>query len=338
MKALVYEGIKRIDIKDVPIPDIDENEALIKVHWAGICGSDIVVYKGGFKRVKPPVVLGHEFTGEIADISNPKLFLPGDKVVIEPIISCEVCELCRTGKYNICRNSKVIGIDRDGGFAEYVKVPVNRIHKLPDTLDLELAALTEPVAVAIHMIKKAGLKFGDSVLVLGAGPIGLLVALVAMEAGISKIAITDINNFRLELASEYGLNIFNAADDAYLDKLKKYFGERGSDITFELAAVQETLNVAAEITKINGTILAGGMFKVRPTINMQQMAIREQKYIGSRLYNFLDFQAAIDFVVKKKDVLRKMITEHLTIDEGIKGFKKIIAGENIMKILLNTAK
>lgn len=337
MKAIVYNPAKGIEIKETPRKAITESgEVIVKVEWAGICGSDIVAWQGGFERIKRPVILGHEFTGTVVETdSSIKELYMGKRVVVEPIVSCNSCELCKTGNYNICSNLKVIGLDADGGFASFVKVPVNRLHFIPDILSFEDAVLSEPVGVAMHMTKEAGLKYGDEVLILGAGPIGILVGLVAKESGAVKIGITDINKYRLNLARQFGLTAFDAGSGNLKKELSGFFAKRGPDISFELAADRSTLDTAINMTKIKGTILAGGIFKDYPSLNMKKVTLKELNILGSRMYNFLDFKKAIKFLTSTELNLKLLISEKLSIEEAIeKGFKRILAGDDIMKVIL----
>ncbi len=338
MKALVYTPNDRIDVVEKPKPELKSGEVLIKVKWAGICGSDMVAWQGGFQRITKPVILGHEFTGEIVeyyDNQEGKLTL-GTRVVVEPIDSCGVCEPCKNGHYNVCRSLKVIGLDREGGFAEYVNVPYNRVHAIPDSLNYERAALCEPVAVAIHMVSRTGMKFGDKVAIFGAGPIGLLTAIIAKKAGASKVLITDINDYRIGLAKELGFDVIDGRSSDVNKMFMEQFGVEGADISFELAANLNTLDMAINVTKIRGTVLAGGIFKKLPTVDLQKITLKEQKLIGTRLYTYTDFEAAIDFLCRDEFPVEKLITKRLGMTEIIeKGFGAIRNGEDVMKILVN---
>lgn len=337
MKAIVYDAKDKIFVQEKPEPQPKSGEILVNIKWAGICGSDMVAWNGGFARIKEPVILGHELTGEIvqiADDEDKKKFKVGQRVVVEPILACGQCEACRKGNYNVCRNLKVIGLDSDGGFASYVSVPTIRVHKLPDTISYDRAALCEPVAVAVHMVRRTKLKVGDTVAVLGAGPIGLLVAMVARESGASKIILSDINPFRLKLTEELGFKTINGKD-AGRDEILDYVGDEGADVTFELAAQESTLKLATEITKISGTILAGGIFKNPPKVTMQELTLKEHNFIGSRMYTFSDYEAAINLLEKDNFNVEKLITKKLSIDEAIpKGFEAIKNGEDVMKVLI----
>jgi (R,R)-butanediol dehydrogenase / meso-butanediol dehydrogenase / diacetyl reductase len=341
MKALVYTPNDKIEVIEMPKPDLKSGEVLIKVKLAGICGSDMVAWQGGFARITKPVILGHEFTGEIAEYHDDqagKLAI-GTRVVVEPIDSCGECDPCKNGHYNVCRSLKVIDLDRDGGFAEYVSVPYNRVHAIPDSLTYERAALCEPVTVAIHMIARTGMKFGDKVAIFGAGPIGLLTAVIAKKAGASKIIITDINDYRIALAKELGFEVIDGRSAEVKKLFMEQMGVEGADISFELAANLNTLDMAIDITKIRGTVLAGGIFKKLPTIDLQKITLQEQHLLGTRLYTYSDFDRAIDFLDRDDSPVEKLITRQLGISEAIEcGFYAIKNGEDVMKIIINLEK
>lgn len=337
MKAIVYDAKDQLEVMDYPIPEPQPGEVLLKVIWAGICGSDMVAWNGGFKRIIKPVVLGHELIGEIVQINGATAendFQPGEYVVAEPLVSCGRCEACRTGHYNVCSKLQVIGLDRDGCFASYVAVPSERLHHVPKTLSTERAALCEPVAVAIHMVRRTQLKIGDSAAVLGAGPIGLLVAMVARRAGASKIMLTDINRYRLDLARGMGFEAVDGNQNP-LDVFKNYFGPEGADISFEVAAQKATLDLACKISKIRGTVLAGGLFKESPPIALQEVSLREQHVIGTRVYTFSDFEAALNLLAQEDFPVERLISKRLDVDKAItEGFQAIRNGVDVMKILI----
>ncbi|MEW9674090.1 zinc-binding dehydrogenase [Ammoniphilus sp. 3BR4] len=337
MKALVYEPTDHISIQEKLEPELRPGEVLIKVKCAGICGSDIVAWQGGFKRIQQPVILGHEIAGEIVKIydQGQNGLSIGDRVVYEPLEVCGECEACLKGSYNVCRNIKVIGLDRDGGFTSYVRVPIERIHRLPATLPDERAVFCEPVAVAVHMVQRAGLRFGQTVAVFGAGPIGMLVAMVARRAGASKILVADINPYRLGLAEDLGFDVLDAKEEGATSRLQEYFGKEGADVSFELAASKQTVDWALDVTKIRGTILSGGIFKSPPPVDLQKITLKELHLVGTRLYTFSDFEAAIDLLNQMDFPVEKLISKYVSLDEAIdKGFQAIVNGEDVMKVLI----
>jgi threonine dehydrogenase-like Zn-dependent dehydrogenase len=177
MKAALYKDIKKVETGEIKKPEIKDKEALIKVKYAGICGTDIHIYKGLHPRATAPLVMSHEFSGIVEEIGTKRKDIKmGDRVVINPLISCGNCFPCREGHPHICPNLNLVGIDQNGGFAEYTKVNSDKLFKIPDALPMDLAALMEPVAVAVHAVRKSKLSLGDKVAVIGGGPIGQLIS------------------------------------------------------------------------------------------------------------------------------------------------------------------
>lgn len=337
VKALVYELNEKLSIQEKPVPEPREGEALVRVTLAGICGSDIVAWQGGFKRITKPVILGHEFSGVIERINSdePQPFSVGDPVTVEPLISCGHCEACRKGYYHVCRTLGLLGLDYDGGFTSYVRVPLNRIHPLPASMPDERAVFAEPTAVAVHMVRRSGLQVGGTAAIFGAGPIGLLVAMVARVAGASHIVLSDINEHRLRMAEEMGFETVDARTDDAAAQVKARFGVEGADIAFELAASPIALNNAIETAKIRGTVVAGGMFKQPPVIDLQKVSIREQTVVGTRVYNFTDYDAALKLLADPAFPVEKLISRIVGLEDAIEqGFTAIKNGENLMKVLI----
>ena len=182
MKAGTYVSPKQVEMteREIPIPKADE--ALIKVSYGGICGTDMMIYHGLHPRAKAPLILGHEFSGVVEKVGENQHVKKGDKVAVEPLLSCGKCAACRNGQMHVCEKLRYIGIDKNGGFAEYTTIPVNRLHVLPESVTEKEAAMLEPLAVAIHTVRRSKLLVGDTVAILGAGPIGLLIGIIAQRA------------------------------------------------------------------------------------------------------------------------------------------------------------
>lgn len=337
MKAIIYDGKETISIKEFPKPVPKQGEVLIKVRCTGICGTDIVAWKGGMKRIVEPVILGHEFVGEIEEIAsseNSKKLKIGQRVVGEPLLSCMQCDPCRNGNYHVCKNLRVMGFDGHGSHAEYIILPANRVHPIPNDMSWERAALCEPITVGVHMVRRTGLRIGDNVAVIGAGPIGLSVAMVAREAGAKKIVLTEINSYRIQLARELGFFVIEAKHDPVTEIMEIMDGN-GADVTFEACGRDETLMTALRVTKIQGTILLGGVFKTYPKIDAQAITLKEQHLIGSRVYTYADFEVSINLLSRMGPDIDKMVTKCLPLSNAIKeGFESIIKGDPVMKVLL----
>ena len=224
-QAAFYEGNQRIRIGEcTPVPP-EPSEVQIQVGYCGICGTDLHVFHGAMDhRVHIPQVLGHEMSGTIAALGSAvKGFAPGDRVTVRPLAPCGDCPACRAGHSHICHNLKFIGIDTPGALQGLWTVPAHTLHLLPGSLSLAHGALIEPIAVACHDVRLGGVTQGEYVVVLGGGPIGLLVGLVALSRG-ARVVVSEVNPFRVQLAREFGLDAINPLET---DLLQKVMDETG---------------------------------------------------------------------------------------------------------------
>lgn len=310
MKAAVVEDVNRIIVKEVAIPEVVSGRAVIKVAYAGLCGpTDEAILKGLHPRAKFPLVLSHEFSGEIAFIEDGVDGLKkGNKVVINPLLSCNNCSTCKNGNQYICENLKLIGIDTDGGFAEYCSVPLNNVISLPEDIPLNVAALSEPMAVGIHAVREAGLRIGESAIVFGAGPIGLFVAEACRNAGAVDITIVEKNKKRLEFAREIGYNVI---DPDYLNKNSSF---HRYDFVFDTTGSPEVLNVFLNFSKIKGTVVIVGKFDTRELFDLHTVLFNELKIIGTRVYRESEFLLAVQILSENPQRYKKFISDYFPID------------------------
>ena len=197
MKAAIWSGIDTVEHVVRPIPKISEGEVLLKVEAVGICGTDMAIFAGKHPRAKAPLIMGHEAGGTIVDIAGeaPAGVATGSRATFYPLLSCHECSTCRSGNTYVCENLKLIGIDRDGAMAEYVAVPADSVIPIPEHWNRNRAALIEPVAVAVHAVRRSSMKVGDSVFVTGAGIIGIVTAQMAKAAGAVQVIIADLLPF-----------------------------------------------------------------------------------------------------------------------------------------------
>jgi threonine dehydrogenase-like Zn-dependent dehydrogenase len=203
MRAAVFHGPKDIRIEEVPTPECGDDEVLIKVKRAGTCGTDLHIYTGGFK-IPTPQVIGHEFVGEVAAVgSGVRGIEVGEHVTAEHVIPCKKCRYCNGGEPNFCLKMTVIGVHLPGGMAEYVKVPAELVYKLPEKFTFDEGVLVEPLSISVYAVRNSGLKVGDTVAVIGLGPIGLFIAAAAKASGATVIGV-DRNDARLEYARRAG--------------------------------------------------------------------------------------------------------------------------------------
>ncbi len=220
MKAAYYQGNKSFFIGDCTPQSPDIGEVRIDVLCCGICGTDIHIYRGHMaERINPPQVIGHEMSGTIAEIGDGvEGFQIGDPIVVRPLDSCNHCPACKAGYRHICQNLNFIGIDSPGAFQSSWNVSAQVLHRLPQDMDMEISALIEPLAVACHDVRLGQIRSGETVVVIGGGPIGMLISLVAKSKGAS-VTLAEVNPFRIDLAKNLGINAINPVEED-LEKLR----------------------------------------------------------------------------------------------------------------------
>ncbi len=298
MKAAVIEQKNSICLKEVPIPEIGEGEALIKLRYCGICGSDIHVLRGEHPTAQFPVVPGHEFVGELVEAKGPgaEKFQPGDMVVAQPFFSCGNCEPCAQGHDNVCRSLQFMGAHRDGAFAQYVKVLTRKMYQIPKDMDLRLAALTEPIAVAIHDVRRSGLQVGQTALIIGGGPIGMLIAMVARHAGACKVVISEISEYRRHFAEQRGFTTVNPLAQDFVEQMHALTEHKGFDVSFEVSGSKPGITTAVEYTAIGGMVMVIGMTKEPYPVNLSQIFAKELRMQGVRIHSQYNFIGAVELL------------------------------------------
>lgn len=332
MKAILYRGKEEIQYTDIPLPIIGTGEAVVKIAFAGICGSDMFIYTGTHPRAKAPLIMGHEFSGEIAQLpaGYNGAFAVGDKVTINPLLSCLSCTPCQTGNTHVCKTLGLTGIDTDGGFTEYAKVPIDQLVKLPGNMNMEHGAIVEPVAVAVHAIRRSALKIGDKVLVIGGGPIGVLVALAAKHAGAENIIVIEPNEFRRNIITELGFIALSQPDH---ELIMNWTNGDGADVVFEAAGVQASMDAATKYCKIRGQVVIVSSFKKSVYADLLRVNFAELNLIGIRVYTKKDFAAAVELVEKYPE-FAKVITHKFSLQEAQKGLDLMRQGADNLKVLL----
>lgn len=334
MKAGLYYAEQKVMVGQLEKPATKTGEALIKVSFAGICGTDMMIYSGKHPRAKAPLAMGHEFSGVIEEINGETDFQVGDRIAVEPTISCGECDACISGNPHVCVTLKLIGIDSHGGFAEYAAVPLHRLHAVPDTLSDAHAALAEPVAVAIHTVRKSDVKVGDSVLVLGAGPIGLLIAATARLAGAGKIFISDVSPFRLVKAEQLGFIALDSKKVDVVEAVKAATKGNGADVVFEVAGNAVTADQMIHACRTRGQIVVVSVFKQPPAVNLAAMHFRELSLTTTRCYSHSDFASAISMMATGQIDVSPFISHQLALDDIEQGFEYMKNPDESLKILI----
>ena len=334
MKAVFFMGKNHLDVHETEIPRIGSEEALIRVKYAGICGTDLSIVSGKHPRAKAPLIMGHEFSGEIHSVDSKRDDLkPGGRVVAEPLISCGTCFTCRSGNAYICQFLGLYGIDEPGAFAEYVKIPTDKIFGIPDNVDFDVAALIEPIAVAVHSVRLSGLKVGDTVCVQGAGPIGLLTAIVADLAGAKEVIICEKQPLRIKIAEKYGLTVLDANRVDPVAVVEDLTGGRGADIVFEVAGAAETILMSPNLCRVKGEIIQVAIPKVPREVDIVAITFKELTIKGVRVYAPFDFEKAIQIVSTSGIDFRPLLTPPFSLDMADEAFGKAAEGSNVMRVV-----
>ena len=331
MLAARYIGPNQIEARQVSLPSIEPGEALIRVEACGFCGSDINIVAGTHPRARAPLTIGHELSGRIVEMAgNTSTLSVGDRVTTYPLISCGICYACVRGYPHVCRKLRLFGFDVDGGMAEFVKLPLSSLMKLPEDMPAHIGALIEPLAVAVHGVERVSLDGVNTAAVLGAGPIGILTALVAQARGIPNVLISDVLPARLELAESVGLTTL-LAGPPLLERVMALSDQNGADVVFECAGHPSSAKEMTALLRSRGTIVNLGVFKKPVEVDMQAVNFKELDIIGSRVYERKDFQAAIDMAMSLP--LEAIISREFSLDDVSDAFKLFRAGE-VCKVLI----
>lgn len=347
MKALVKykKGIGNMKIKDVPIPEPDDNEVGIKINACGICGTDIKIMKDEFPY-NAPVIVGHEFSGEIVKLGKKvNGWEIGDKVVSELHTgACGVCRFCRTGNYQACKFKRSPGYGINGSFAEYIKMPSWLLHRIPDGVSMEEAALMEPAAIAAQTLHRANVGTADFVVIFGPGPIGLISAQMAMIAGASRVIMVgkEIDSkIRLPLAKKLGVDHVVNIDDEETNLenfVKNLTSGEGADVVIEATGSEFAINKAFEILRWNGRMAVVGLSnKMKLNIDWRTGGFKALDIRFSFSSKYLDWEKTLQLLEKKKLNLKALITHEFVLDEWKKAFQVIAEGKAI-KVLLKPNK
>ena len=322
MKAAVLYGANDIRIEDVPLPSLRGHEVLIEVKVCGICGSDLHAFKGKHPDYVLPIIPGHEFSGIVREVGKEVASIsPGERVTVEPVKTCGKCYYCLRGNYNRCTNLKIMGAQVNGAFAEYVIVDENRVFKLPEGISFEEGAMIEPLAVAVHAIKRCSSVGGKTVAILGAGTIGLLTLQVAKVFGATKVIVSDVIDNRLKLAEELGADVVVNPFKEDLEKIvRDNTGGLGVAVAFEAVGSEDTVRQALKLVRKGGEVIIIGVFeKSFISIPIMEIVNKELTVKGSLIYNW-DYELALELVNKGKVNVRRLISLSLPLSRIKEGF------------------
>jgi len=319
MRAAVFQGAEEIQIEDVPDPVPQTGEVLIRPKYCGICGTDLGAWTHG--TFGSGIILGHEFAGEIIELGpDVDRWSVGDRVVPNSLIPCMHCSFCRGGKFSMCEEVEFLGVTRDGGMAELVTIPANSLYAVPETMSWEEAALIEPLAIVLHGFSKLTFHAGQSVLIMGAGPIGLLATKVAQIRGAASIAISEPNDYRRTLAATLGsIHIHNPTETPLLFAFDDPF-----DLVIECSGVAKVAAEAFSLIKKGGTMLVIGL-SADPVEADFMSAVLNEYTLKFSYMGFSEFPAAINLISNRIIDVKDLITKRIKLEDIVKeGFQDLM--------------
>jgi len=336
MQAAFFEGNQKVYVGPcVPVPP-GPRQVQIRVAYCGICGTDLHLFHGAMAhRLRLPHVMGHEMSGFIAAV-GPEVdaWRVGDRVTVRPLDPCNQCPACRAGHQHICQNLKFIGIDTPGALQGLWTVPAHTLHRLPESVSLEHGAMVEPIAVACHVFRRGEVQAGDFAVVIGGGPIGILVALVA-QAGGAQVLLAEVNPFRVRLAGELGIAAVNPAETDLAALVNERTGGAGADIVFEVSGSAAGAEMMTKLPRTRGRIVVVAIFAEPPKVDLFRFFWRELKLSGARVYEPEDFESAIALAAAGSLPLERLITTVLPLGRLEDGFRQMERGGEVMKILVS---
>jgi len=376
MRASLYEGSRRFRTAPATRPARGPDQALLRVLRAGICGTDLHIFQGHLDhRIPKGGIIGHETFAEVVEAPAGSGFGPGDRVVVEPIHACGECRACRMGGYYLCYRLKIYGVELPGGMQDYWAVEAGRMLHVPATLGDDQAAMIEPLAVATHDVRRAAVEPGHSVLVLGGGPIGALIAMVSRHRG-ARVIVSEVNPYRIELLRGLGLEVIGADADP-VRFVNEWTAGQGVDVAFEVTGhpaaarvMTETVRVwgtvsvvaihseptpvnlypmfAREVTghpaaarvmtetvRVWGTVSVVAIHSEPTPVNLYPMFAREVTMHGSRLYNREDWEEAIRLAASGAVTLSPLVSRKIPLEGLQDGMEEALRGGPVMKVLVD---
>ncbi|MFA6891772.1 MAG: alcohol dehydrogenase catalytic domain-containing protein [Sphaerochaetaceae bacterium] len=328
----------KIVFREIPVPEISDTQVLVRIMMIGVCGSDIHVYHGKHPFTKYPVTQGHEVAGEVVQVGkNARKFFVGQRVTIEPQIVCGKCYPCRHSKYNLCEELKVMGFQTTGTASTYFAVDNSKVTPLPQTMDFKSGAMIEPLAVAVHAVSRIGGVEGKNVCVIGAGPIGNLVAQVAKGSGAAKVMITDVGDYRLDLAKACGIEaVYNTKNIDFGAAMVDAFGPDKADVILDCAGNDITMGQAIKYARKGSMIILVAVYAGMANVDLAVLNDHELDLNTTMMYRHEDYLRAIELVDEGKINLKKLQSKVFPFRKYLDAYQYIDANrETTMKVLID---
>lgn len=341
MKAAMLYGVRDLRVEDVEVPRVEAGEVLVKVKSATTCGTDLKIFQRGYveKIIKLPTIFGHEWAGDVVEVGKG-LSWPqeGMRVRAGNSAPCLHCTMCNKGKYNLCEDMIWLW----GAYAEYVKVPARMVlvnmQEIPQHVSYEEAALTEPLACVLHGVEEAAVKIGDVVVIIGAGPIGLLHLLTVKKLGVEKVIMTDVVDERLSFAEKLGADeVINSGKENVVEEIQKMTGEYGADVAIEAIGLPATWEQALKLVRKGGTVLEFGGCPPGTEIRVdaERLHYGELAILGSFHTTPLHFRRALGLIASRTVDVRSLVTRRMRLEEIKEAFQILSTSKNEIKIAIN---
>ena len=335
INAAFYRGNKSFAVEQTAVAMQGADEVAVRIAYCGICGTDMHVYHGNMDtRVGHNRILGHEMSGVVEAVGeNVSTIKIGQKVVVRPLDHCGNCPACEAGHQHICHNLKFLGLDTNGAMQEIWNVPSHTIHILPDDIRMDHAALIEPLAVACHDVRLSGLQAGETALVIGGGPIGVLVAMTAKDAG-GDVIISEVNPNRIEIAKKLGFDVINPIEQDLPAEIDYRTSNRGADVVFEVSGTQAGVDAMTACAATRARIVMVAIHAQKPNIDLFQFFWRELQLIGARVYTGEDYEKAIALIAAGKIEADTVITDISPLSDIQSAFEVLDASPTALKSLI----
>lgn len=338
MRALVYEGPRQMRIHDVERPVPVHDEVLIEVAYSGICGSELSGFLGQNSLRGPDTIFGHEFSGHIVELGpaarDEEGLSAGRRVTANPLVTCQRCRWCRGGRPQLCPRRKLLSASLPGSNAELVKVPARCVRPLPEAVTLQQGAFTEPAACAVRAAVIGQVGPQDRALVVGAGPIGLLIAQTLRVHGVAEIMVSDVNPGRLEMADRLGVATHNPSSPGAAEALASFSGEYGVDVAFDAVGSGITRKVCIESCAPGGRAVFVGLHDAEATVPANVMVRNEIACLGSFSYTDTEFDVALEWLAQGRIGFDAGVVE-CPLEEGAGWFERLLAGSEVVKVLID---
>ncbi|MFG2576243.1 zinc-binding dehydrogenase [Streptomyces sp. NPDC048481] len=334
--AVRYLAARTLDTAPAENPPPGPGQVEIAPAYVGICGTDLHIFHGDMDaRVAAPAVLGHEMSGRIVRVgAGVDDWSPGDAVTVMPLRWDDTCPACRAGHQHICRHLDFIGIDSPGAMQQRWTVPATTLVRLPGSLPLDHAALVEPTAVAVHDVGRAQVRAGEKAVVVGGGPVGVLIALVARAAG-AEVRVVEPSAHRRRLAEKSGLTTWDPAADDLPELVREWTGDAGADVAFEVSGAQGGVDTAVDVLGVRGRLCLVAIHPRPREVNLHRFFWRELTLVGARLYDRTDFEKAVTLVADGTVPAEQLISRVVPMAQAPAAFEALEGGGDVMKILVD---